>query len=99
MSELISKFLEYGILGIIALAGVWIAWRKDRENKALHEEKDELHTAHAERLETLVTDHKNEMTALEERYITKAETWMQQHHELASAQNELLVSLERRYGR
>ena len=99
MSELISKFLEYGILGMIALLAMYIAFRKDRENLALHEEKDALHTAHAERLETLVTDHKNEMTALEERYITKAETWMHRHHELASAQNELLVSLERRYGR
>jgi len=99
MEELISKFLEYGLLGVVALAAIWIAWRKDRENKTLHEEKDEMHNAHAQQLETLVTDHKSEMMALEERYITKAETWMQQHHELARAQNEVLVAMERRYGR
>lgn len=99
MSEIISKFLEYGVLGMIALLAMWVAWRKDREFNDLTKEKDALHKEHAERLETLTTDHKNEMMALEERYITKAETWMQQHHELARAQNEVLTAMERRYGR
>ena len=99
MEELISTFLEYGLLGVIALAAIWVAWRKDRENKEMVEEKDALHAAHATRLETLITDHKSEMMALEERYITKAETWMQQHYELARAQNDVLVAMERRYGK
>jgi len=99
MQEIISKFLEYGVLGIIALLAMAVAWRKDRENKTLNDEKDELHKEHAARLTTLAGEHKSEMMALEERYITKAETWMQQHYELSRAQNEVLTSMERRYGR
>jgi ABC-type nickel/cobalt efflux system permease component RcnA len=99
MTVIVSKFLEYGILGLIALLAIWFAWRKDRDNKTLNEEKDELHKEHAVQLGTITSDHKAEMMALEERYITKAETWMQQHYELSRAQNEVLTSMERRYGR
>lgn len=39
------------------------------------------------------------MDALRERYITKAETWMNKYHDMAKAQTSMLEAFERRYGK
>lgn len=93
MDHVISAFLEYGLLGVVCLVALWFALKKDREAKALSEEKDELHKHYSERMEKQATDTKSEIIALEERYITKAETWMQQYHANAGAQTEALAEL------
>jgi hypothetical protein len=85
-------FLVHGPLGVMALVAGWIAWRMYKDNAKLRED-------HNERLVKLTEDHKNEMKALEERYITKAETWMAQYHELARAQTSVMDSIERRFQR
>lgn len=76
----------------MALVAGWIAWRMYKDNTKLRED-------HNDRLMKLTEDHKNEMKALEERYITKAETWMAQYHELARAQTSVMDSIERRFTR
>ena len=43
--------------------------------------------------------HAKEMRAMEERYITKAETWMEKNHELAASINQVLESISKRYDR
>jgi hypothetical protein len=43
--------------------------------------------------------HAEEMRAMEDRYITKAETWMEKNHELASSINQVLESISKRYDR
>lgn len=93
MPEAVSNiFLVYGPLGAMALIAGWIAWRIYRDNAQLREE-------HKNTIMKLTEDHKHEMKALEERYITKAETWMAQYHELARAQTSVMDSIERRFQR
>ena len=38
IEDIIKMVLENGLLGVAAIGGVWIAWKKDRENKKLHEQ-------------------------------------------------------------
>ena len=85
--------MEHGILGVVCLIAIWFAYKKDREAREISVEKDELHKAHATQLQEVQHEHKNEMMALEERYITKAETWMQQYHDNARGQTDALSSL------
>lgn len=92
MNDIVGAFLEHGLLGVVTLIALWFAFKKDREATALHE-------AHAESTAALNATHKSEMEALQERYITKAETWMSKYHEMADSQNEVLISLERRWGK
>lgn len=93
MPEAVSNiFLVHGPLGVMAMVAGWIAWRMYKDNGKLRDEQKET-------LAKLHEDHKNEMKALEERYITKAETWMAQYHELARAQTSVMDSIERRFQR
>lgn len=107
---IVEVLLRSGVLGIVALVTLLVARKlyldlaKLRASKdALHEKHKEeisaLHEAQKERLREILAVHKEEMKALEERYITKAETWMQQYHDLAKAGFEIADAQERRYGR
>jgi len=49
--------------------------------------------------EAAATAHAKEMRAMEERYIAKAETWMERHHELAASINQVLESISKRFDR
>ena len=42
--------------------------------------------------------HQAELKACEERYLSKAETWMEKYHELAKSLNTVLESITRRSG-
>jgi len=42
--------------------------------------------------------HKLELRNFEDRYISKAETWMEKYHELAKSLNTVLESITRRRG-
>ncbi len=99
MGNVIGVFLEHGVLGVVALLAIWFAIRKDREVASVVAEKDALHGAHAAAIAELNLTHKAEMEALQERYITKAETWMSKYHEMTDSQNDVLISLERRWGK
>jgi len=92
MSQVVGAFLEHGLLGVITLISLWCAFKKDREVPALH-------AAHAEETVVRNSEHASEMKALQERYITKSETWMTKYHEMTDGQNEVLTSLERRWGK
>lgn len=92
MTEVVGAFLEHGLLGIVTLIALWFAFKKDREVSDLHE-------THATRTAEAVTLHAAEMKAMQERYIAKAETWMSKYHEMAESQNDVLISLERRWGK
>ncbi len=92
MSQVVGAFLEHGLLGIVTLIALWFAFKKDRENVALHKD-------HAAATDAMNKEHKLEVTAIQERYITKAETWMAKYHEMASSQVDVLSALERRWGK
>ena len=93
MDHVISAFLEYGLLGVVALAALWFALKKDRALTISVDEKDALHKHYSTRMEKAAKEAKAEIIALEERYITKAETWMQQYHANAGAQTDALAAL------
>lgn len=89
--ELFKAIASYGLLGVVcALFGV-IAFSKDKQ---LTKERLEYMT----KLEAKDAEHKSEMHALEERYITKAETWMGKYHELMGSMNEVMEQLTKRVG-
>lgn len=89
--ELFKAIASYGLLGVVcALFGV-IAFSKDKQ---LTKERLE----YMEELKAQAAAHKAEMHALEERYITKAETWMAKHHELMASMNDVMDRLEKRLG-
>lgn len=89
--EFVKQLASYGLLGVVsALFGAW-ALSKDRQLT-----KERLQ--YMEKLEAQAAAHKAEMHALEERYITKAETWMTKHHELMASMNDVMDRLEKRLG-
>lgn len=99
MDHVVGAFLEHGLLGVVALMAIIFAIKKDREVTNVVAEKDALHAVHAERLQEIAAENKAEMLSLEERYITKSETWMEKYYDLAVSQSDTLASLERRWGK
>ena len=90
MEEVVTaKLVVYGPLGILALVGlvaaVWMFRLVIAERKA--------HTVEVQKLNE---ENRKALIAWEERYIAKAETWMQQYHELAKSMNAVLESLTKR---
>jgi hypothetical protein len=92
MDEIVKAFLENGLFGVVAALAISFGWRMYRDRIASEK-------ASQERIDKLTKDHQLEMQALEQRYITKAETWMQQFHDLARSGFEVADAVERRYGR
>ena len=91
-SAIKDVFLIYGPLGFIALISLLAAIR-------FYRDKERAAEAHADTLATEREQHAKEMRAMEERYITKAETWMEKHHELAASINQVLESISKRFDR
>ena len=90
MEEVVTaKLVVYGPLGILALVGLVAAYWMFRIVTA--ERK-----AHAVEVQKLNEENRKALIAWEERYIAKAETWMQQYHELAKSMNAVLESLTKR---
>jgi hypothetical protein len=87
-----NAFLVYGPLGLIALVALLAAIR-------FYRDKEKAAETHAEILAAERDRHAKEMRALEDRYITKAETWMEKNHELAASINQVLESISKRYDR
>lgn len=85
--KIASALLIYGPLGIMCLLFIIIAIRKDMQ---LTKERER----HDKTILELTDKHKVEMHALEERYVTKAETWVAKHQELATSQDETIKSLK-----
>jgi hypothetical protein len=97
MNEVVTaKLVVYGPLGILALVGltaaVWMFRLVISERKAHAEEVKALNEVNR----NLNEENKKALVAWEERYIAKAETWMQQYHELAKSMNAVLESFTKR---
>jgi len=93
MEATIAKaFLVYGPLGLICLISLLVTWRLYRDITA---ERDR----HVKEMNASRDQHAQEMRNLEERYITKAETWMEKNHELAQSINQVLASISKRFER
>lgn len=90
-AELLKAIASYGALGAISAFALWVANNKDQQ---LTKERLE----YMEKIEAAAATHKAEMHALEERYITKSETWMAKYHELMSSMNEVMDQLTKRVG-
>lgn len=35
--QIVGEFMKFGVVGAVALLSLWVAWKKDRETKALYE--------------------------------------------------------------
>ena len=97
MDEVITgKRVVYGPLGILALVGMLVALHLFRvltaEREARAAEVKELNAENRK----LNEEHKRALVEWENRYIAKAETWMQQYHELAKSMNAVLESLTKK---
>jgi len=90
LEKLAESLLVYGPLGVISCASLFIAVFKDRQ---LTKERQEF----LAKLEELNHKHQEEMQSLEERYITKAETWMTKYHEISVAQASVLEALTKKH--
>lgn len=99
MSEALQQLLNAGLAGAVAVLAIIFAWRKDREAKAATERVIVIQKDHADKMAELNKDHKAQMVAFEERYVTKAETWMSKYHELAEAAITVTDAVERRFGK
>jgi len=99
MDELLKQFLQYGIVGTVAVLSLVVAYRQHKDAK--ESEKNRLLDAkgHTDTITKLTHDHADEMKALEERYIAKAEKWMEKNYELARELSQIAELLERRWGK
>ncbi len=98
MDELLKVFLQYGVVGAVAILALLVAFRLYKDTKAAGQARLDDAKAHNEALVKLAADQKNEMKALEERYITKAERWMEKNYDLARELAQIAELLERRWG-
>ena len=87
IEKIASAILVYGPLGVIAFLALAVALQKDRE---LTKERKEF----LDKQESLMAQNAQEMQELEERIVTKAETWMNKYHELATSQNATITALK-----
>jgi Flp pilus assembly protein TadB len=90
-SEITKIFLQYGLLGAIAILALLYGWRKDREAKSAAE-------ATQERIDAQAKEHQTEMAKLADRYIAKAESWSAQYHELARELKTMIDAIRRAPG-
>jgi Tfp pilus assembly protein PilN len=87
VEKIASAILVYGPLGVIAFLAIMVAVRKDME---LTKERQAFLT----KQEELMSKHQVELQSLEERFISKSETWMTKYHELATSQNATITALK-----
>lgn len=87
--EISKALIIYGPLGIFCAVFLLGYIQKDRAMVIMQKE-------FLEKQEALQRSHSEEMKVLEERYITKAETWMEKYRERADAQHQLLDTLYRK---
>lgn len=89
MDEVAGKLIVYGPLGIITLLMIIVTIQLYRDREADRK-------AHTAQLAAERAEHTAQMKVMEDKYVTKAESWMQKYHDLADAQNKVLDSLTRR---
>jgi hypothetical protein len=85
--EIAKSLVVYGPLGIFCALSLGFAYQKDRA--LAKAPKDFL-----DKQEALAKQHKEETQALLERYITKAETWMNKYQELATSQHAVIDAIQ-----
>jgi hypothetical protein len=90
-SEITKIFLQYGLLGAIAILALIYGWRKDREAKAMSE-------ACQARIDKQDEEHRTELTKFADRYILKSESWADRYHELARELKTLIDAIRRTPG-
>ena len=91
--EVLKNLLGYGVLGVVAVLAVLFARYKDKEAKAAQKTLEDLHASYQAKLEASNQAHRVEIEALLERYISKAETWMEKFHEHARELRVLISAI------
>lgn len=97
--DALQQLLDYGLAGAVAVLAILFALRKDRQATAAKNQVIEIQQVHADEVAVLNKDHKAQMVALEERYVTKSESWMGKYYDLAEAAVTVTDAVERRFGR
>ena len=100
IEDLLKTLLVYGPLGLfcaLALAGYI---QKDRTmvkmQKEFLEKQEALSASFLAEQKALMKSHKEEMTQMQDRYVTKAETWMDKYRERSEALENLIQALSLR---
>jgi len=91
IEDVLKTLLVYGPLGLFCALSLAGYLRKDRAMVKM--QKDFL-----DKQEALMKSHKEEMAQMQERYITKAETWMEKYRERSEAQSNVIDALNKRQG-
>jgi len=93
-----EKLFVYGPLGLLAgvclLAAVRMFLLLSKERARFDADLKEQISAHQKEVREQDASHASELKALEERFISKAETWMQKYHEMASSQDATIKGLK-----
>jgi len=95
--ELTTTLKVYGPLGVMTLLSVLacIKLYRDREKERKHSE-DRL-SAERENFASREKKLQDELKTLEERYVTKAESWMSKYEDFAKAATQVVDAAMRRY--
>ena len=91
--EVLKNLLGYGVIGIVAVLAVLFARHKDKESREAKKAIDLLHASYQAKLEAANQTHRVEIEALLERYVSKAETWMEKYSEHARELRVLISAL------
>ncbi len=91
IEDVLKTLLVYGPLGLFCALSLAGYLQKDRAMVKM--QKDFL-----DKQEALMKSHKEEMAQMQERYITKAETWMEKYRERSEAQSNVIDALNKRQG-
>lgn len=89
IEDILKTLLVYGPLGAFCVLALTGYLQKDRAMTKM--QKDFL-----DKQEALMKAHKDEMAQMQERYITKAETWMEKYRERSESLQNLTEALSKR---
>lgn len=89
-TSIAKSLLVYGPLGVICVISLYVVCKLYRDSQA-----DRV--AFSSKLELLMANHAKEISELQERYINKAETWMEKYHELVKSLDAVLQSITQRF--
>lgn len=91
-SEIAKELLRQGLLGVVALVAMYVAWRMYKDAKATQKEM-------TKKLEEQHARHREELKGFIERYMVKADTMTEKNFQLTKEMVGVVSLLERRWGK
>lgn len=94
-----ATLVQYGALGVLAIASMTIAgilWRRLDSERT---QRDADAKAHAAEVKVMLTTHQGQLTALLERIIEDGQTMASDYHTIADRSTVALEAIARRFDR